>query len=473
MNLAIMADTSSAATVMGSFVAPVVRTMCVLASLVCVFFLVNGGINYMTSAGKPENLDHAKKIIRNALIGLVIVLAAGVLTEILTHAYAGSSAAMNAKLPNLTAIPPKPVSNGVVDILIKAITGLFNNIIQSIATPFLKALSFFTTSTPLMANNSTVFNLWLAMVGITDALFVLVVALLGFHVMSFATFGFDEIEFKHLLPRIGLIFLLLNTSIFAIDGIIELSNAMIHAVTAAGGATSVWNVLTEVVKQAGGQGVATLLIMVAFLIFAVILLVYYVGRLVSLYIGAVLSPVILLLWLVPGFRDFAETAGKIYLMTVFVLFVHVIILQLAASLFAGMIVGSPTHTPDTLMAMITGLATLIALLKTQGVMMQFSYASIGPRSARKLSGQFMTGVSYLGDKGKTAVTTIRSSRANSADNGSGGNGKRGSVNTGAEYKQPKSTSSQTTVKAKSSAKTGTTTVAPNPNNDTKTPKAKE
>lgn len=68
------------------------------------------------------------------------------------------------------------------------------------------ALGFFTKATPLMAQNSSVFNLWLAMVGITDVLFVVVIALLGFHVMSAASLGFDEIEIKHLLPRIGLIF---------------------------------------------------------------------------------------------------------------------------------------------------------------------------------------------------------------------------------------------------------------------------
>jgi hypothetical protein len=471
-----LADASSAASVMRSFVAPVLSTLCIIASLVCAFFLVNGGYHYMTSSGKPDRLEHAKRVMRNALLGLVTVLAAAILMTILTHAYAGSSAALNAKLPTLTTLQPAPVSNGLVDILIKAITGLLNNIIQSIAAPFLKALTFFTTSTPLMADNSAVFNLWLAIVGITDVLFVLVVALLGFHIMSAATFGFDEVEFKHLLPRIGLIFLLVNSSIFAIDGVIELSNAMIRAINAAGPSSSVWDVLTTVVKQAGGQGVAALLIMVAFLIFAVILLIYYVGRLVTLYIGAVLSPAILLLWLVPGFRDFSESAAKVYLTTVLVLFVHVIILEMAASLFAGLVIGSPTHTPDTLMAMVVGLATLIALLKTQGVMMQLSYVSVGPRSARKLGGQFMTGVSYLGGKGQTIATTVNNRKDNTnGGNGQSGGGKSGKRLSNASYTQPKSKSRngpgdgsfdaespgfKTSNKSTRQAKTGETTVAP-------------
>src|ERR1039458_2709187 len=101
-----------------------------------------------------------------------------------------------------------------------------------------------------------------------------------------------------------------------------------------------------VASQSGGLGVAALLIMVAFLIFAVILLVYYVGRLVTLYIGAVLSPLLLILWLIPGFRDFSESALKVYLTTIFVLFVHVVILALAASLLAGIGIGSATGVPN-------------------------------------------------------------------------------------------------------------------------------
>ncbi len=403
----LMADTSSAGSVMHAYVAPIMRTLCAVASVVCVFFIANGGYGYMTSSGNPEQLEHAKRILRNALIGLVIVLAAGVMTEILTHAYASGAATSNAKLPQLQAIPPDKVSNGLVAVLIKAITGLLNNIIQAVAQPFLHALSFFTSSTELMANNSAVFNLWLAMVGICDGLFVLVVALLGFHIMSGATFGFDEIDVKHLLPRFALIFLVMNTSIFAIDGVIEVSNAMIHAINAVGGSSSVWDTLSGVVKQSGGQGVAALLIMVAFLLFSVILLVYYVGRLVTLYIGAVLSPAVLLAWLIPGFRDFAETAAKTYLVTVFVLFVHVVILQLAASLFVGMAAGSGNNVPDTLMAMVVGLATIIALLKTQGLMMQFSYVSMGPRNMKRLGGQFMNGVGYM--TGKKAVASVASS----------------------------------------------------------------
>ena len=165
----------------------------------------------------------------------------------------------------------------------------------------------------------------------------------------------------------------------------------------------------KVVEQTSGLGIAALLIMVGFVICSIVLLVYYVMRLVTLYIGAVLAPIVSLLWLIPGFRDFTETAFKTYLTTIFVLFVHVVILQLSASLFTGMATASGDNAvPDTLMAMVTGIATILMLLKAQSVMMQFSYVSMGARNMRKLGGQFVNGVSYLSGKTSAAASTISS-----------------------------------------------------------------
>ena len=82
-----MADVSAAGTAMKAFVTPVVLVLGGLAGLAATFFLVTGGINYMTSSGQPDKLEHAKRVIRNALIGLAIVIAATVLTGILSHAY--------------------------------------------------------------------------------------------------------------------------------------------------------------------------------------------------------------------------------------------------------------------------------------------------------------------------------------------------------------------------------------------------
>lgn len=381
--------------VMQTYVTPVMSWICGIASLAAVFFLVMGGIHYMTSSGNPEKLEEAKKIVKNALIGLALVIASAALVGILSHAYTSTDNRAIERLPDLQAIQPKDTGASFADAIINAVTGLLRNLIEAVAEPFLNALGYFINFTPLMGNNPSVFNLWLAVVGVTDVLFVLVVALLGFHVMSYASLGFDEIELKSLIPRLAFVFLLINTSIFAIDGVIALSNAMVKAMQSSFATTDIWAVLIKITQQSSTLGVAGLLVMVAFLILVIMLLIYYVGRLISLYIGAILSPIVLLLWLIPAFKDFAQTALKTYLTLIFVLFVHTIILLLAASLFTGMLDGSTNGQPNALMALIVGIATVTALLKTQGFMQELSYAASTPRAAREMATQFTRGVSSV------------------------------------------------------------------------------
>ena len=459
--LSLLADTSGAISVMRDYIRPTIQMLAGLASIACTLFLVHGGYLYMTSRGNPESLETAKRVVRNALIGLVIVLGAMTLTTILSGAYGNPSNVSGANLPNLQAIQPQDAGSGLVEVLIKAVTGFLNNIIQTIGAPFLSALDFFTKGTPLMAQNPGVFNLWLAVVGITDVLFILIVALLGFHVMSAASLGLDEIEFKHLLPRIGLAFLLVNTSIFVIDFVIELSNVLINAITKVTGATSVWVTLTAVVKESGGQSAAALLVMIAFLIFSVILLIYYVSRLVVLFLGAVLSPLVIGLSLLPSFRDFSVTAARTYVTTIFVLFVHVVTLELAATLFVGLSATDGNNgLPNVLMSMVIGLATVLTLLKTQGVMMQFGYVSLGARNARKLGSQFMNGVSYLTGKGQAAVSSV-SSKASSGAAATSSKSARTSTQTNTGYKQPKNMNTQAkTSTQRKRPETGTTVEAP-------------
>jgi hypothetical protein len=241
---------------------------------------------------------------------------------------------------------------------------------------------------------------------------VLGVALIGFQVMSAASFGLEEMEFKQLIPKLIGTFLLMNMSIFAIDAIIGLSNAMIHAVESIYSSNSVWEILKSVSDLSGGYGFVALLIMVVFLILALMLIVFYVLRIVTLYVGAVLSPIVALLQIIPGFKDFSLTATKAYIVNIFLLFIHVIILTLAATLFESVKLEGGSGSFNPVMAMIVGVATLLALLKTQSVLMHMSYVSAGPRALRKLSSQFMNGVSYTTSK----IQSSRSSRQLASDN---------------------------------------------------------
>lgn len=53
----------------------------VIVGYIAIFFIIKGGINYMTSMGTPDKMASARKTIMNAIIGLVIALLSAVIVN--------------------------------------------------------------------------------------------------------------------------------------------------------------------------------------------------------------------------------------------------------------------------------------------------------------------------------------------------------------------------------------------------------
>ncbi len=68
-----------------TFIQSIIQILVTLAGITATGFLVWGGIGYITSSGNPESLDKSKRTIRYSVVGLVIVLAAFVLSNIVTQ----------------------------------------------------------------------------------------------------------------------------------------------------------------------------------------------------------------------------------------------------------------------------------------------------------------------------------------------------------------------------------------------------
>lgn len=405
-----MADASAAAHSIQSYITPLLAILDGIGALVAVIILIYGGYMYMTSSAEPSRLDHAKRIIRNGIIGFLIVLAASSLTAVLHHAYSTPAPGTKASSITLEEIKPADVGSGWSTILIDAISGFFSNIVQSFTSPLLGAMGRLTKSTPLMSSEPGVFNMWLVILGISDVLFILVVALIGFRVMSGEFLGLGDIEIRTLLPQIGFVFLLMNTSIFAIDAIISLSNAIISAIYTGFPGTDIWHALTSSMTRTGGLPLVSLILLIVFLALTTILLVYYVARWIALFLGAALSPLVVLLWLLPGFREFANNLIRTYLSVIFVLLVHVVILMLGASLL-NIQNNGPTGVPNPLMAIVIGLATIMLLLKTQGVLIQMSLISSSANNTVRLGKQFSKGMRYTAEQFNKARSTGKAAAA--------------------------------------------------------------
>ncbi len=396
--LAFAATTNSEIT---NFTNQTLNTLLIFASAAATFFLVRGGYMYITSTGKPDALEHAKLTVRNALIGLVLVIGAAVFSSVLQGAFNNPSQGTSSAQLNLSPIQTVQPSDGLTQVLLDAMTGFMQNIVQSATKPLTDGIITFLTTTPSILTNSVIFNFWLVILGITDSLFAVVIALLGFHFMSASTFGFEEIEFKHLLPKVGLAFLGANMSIFLCDWIVLSCNTLVQALLhATGGLNTAWiqNAYAPTSIIAGNTPLITFIFMILFIIVSIALLLFYITRLITIALGAVLSPLIFLLWAIPKFADFAEVSVKSYITAVYTVFVHVVIIQLVASFLTV----SGASGTNSLISILVGIGLLFTLLKTPSIMMQLVFYNTGRGMVRKIGGQIMNVISASSREAKTA-----------------------------------------------------------------------
>lgn len=370
-----------------SFTSDTLKIITLIASASAVFFLLRGGYLYITSTGRPEALEEAKKTIRNALLGLVLVIAANGIVSLLQGALVGNSDSSTITNLPLTQIESVAPNEGLTQVLIDAVNGFIQNIVESSTKPVVDGIMTLLTTTPELLTNATIVKFWLIMLGITDTLFVLVVALLGLQFMSASTFGFEEIEFKHLLPRIGLAFLGTNVSLFLADYAVKTCNVLVAGViSATGGLNHAWvtNAITLQNITTGTAPLITLIFLLLFLIVAIVLLLMYISRLIVIALGAVLSPFIFLLWTLPKTADFAEMAIKSYLVSVFMIFIHVVTIQLAGSFLA-----LPEQTNNSLISIAVAIGLLLTLLKIPSFLMQLILFSRSVGTVKHMGSQII------------------------------------------------------------------------------------
>lgn len=373
-----------------------------IASAASVFFLIKGGYLYLSSTGKPEAITEAKKTIKNALIGLVIVMAASVIVSIFRGALISSSSGSSPSTIQIAPLDSAQPSDGLTQVLIDAVSGFMQNIVESATRPIVDGIIGYLTTTPNLLNNQVIFNFWLVILGITDSLFVLVVALLGLRFMSASTLGYEEMELRQLLPKIGVAFLGANISLFLADYVIITVNAMVKTVLdSTGGLNHAWIVdaINPATLVTGTTPIITLIFLILFLIISIVLLFMYISRLIMISLGAVLSPLIFLLWIVPKFSDFAEIAFKSYVVTVFIVFVHVVIIQLASSFLS-----IPEHSGNSLVSIAVAIGLFLTLLKVPSLMMQMVFYTSRAGTFRKLGGQIMNVMSADNTSSKTRET---------------------------------------------------------------------
>jgi hypothetical protein len=69
-----------------AFMMRIINIALAVAGLIAVLFLIIGGFRYITSAGNEETAEQAKKIITNAIIGIVVIILSFVIVRVITNA---------------------------------------------------------------------------------------------------------------------------------------------------------------------------------------------------------------------------------------------------------------------------------------------------------------------------------------------------------------------------------------------------
>jgi len=364
-----------------------------IAGVAEVLFLIKAGYQYMMSAGKPDSLMSAKKTIRNAVVGLIMVIGAAVLVSIFNSALTANTPDAANSTINITALESTTPSDGLTQVLIDAVSAFMQNIVESATKPIVNGVLSYLTTTPSLMANKTVVNFWLISLGIVDSLFIVIVALLGLRVMSGDTFGFEEVELKQIIPRVGLFFLGANVSLFLADYTLTTCNTLVSAVlNSSGGLSHSWvvNIINSETIFSVNTNIPliTLIFLIIFLMVAILLLFMFITRLIVISIMAVLSPFIFLLWATPKFSDLAEIAMRSYLVAVFMVFIQVVVIQLAASFLS-----LPEQSSNSLISIAVAIGLFLTLLKVPGSLNQMIFYVSGSRGFKKMGSQLINVIS--------------------------------------------------------------------------------
>lgn len=77
-------------TSLSGFILKIINIALAVAGLIAVLFLIIGGFRYITSAGNEETAEQAKKIITNAIIGIVVIILSFVIVRVISNALANN-----------------------------------------------------------------------------------------------------------------------------------------------------------------------------------------------------------------------------------------------------------------------------------------------------------------------------------------------------------------------------------------------
>ena len=251
------------------------------------------------------------------------------------------------------------ILDGVVSALGRELLGAMRSFIDW-ALGFGDSSLNFVTRTPAAGSyeSPTVRSLWDFSRALANAGLALVVMWGGFNVMVRQHIGSPYHGAMELLPRVILAALAVNLTLEFARVLIEVNNAFAAAIGQVG---------LPGYEQANiaQEGIALVVVSIAYAVMALLLVFQMLMRLALLDVLIVLSPLMVLLWVLPQTQGWTRWWAHLFPITVFQQVVQLVVLRLGAALMVELV---PGGAADALLTLLLGIAIAALTLRVPSLL---------------------------------------------------------------------------------------------------------
>ena len=271
------------------------------------------------------------------------------------------------------------ILDGVVSALGRELLGAMRSFIDW-ALGFGGSSLNFVTRTPAQGSyeSPTVRSLWDFSRAIANAGLALVVMWGGFNVMVRQHIGSPYHGAMELLPRVILAALAVNLTLEFARVLIEVNNAFASAIGQVG-------LPGYEQANAAQEGIALVFVAIAYAVMALLLVFQMLMRLALLDVLIVLSPLMVLCWVLPQTQGWTRWWGHLFPITVFQQVVQLVVLRLGAALMVELV---PGGAADALLTLLLGIAVAALTLRVPSLLNgQLQQAGTGAGVALVVAGR--------------------------------------------------------------------------------------
>jgi hypothetical protein len=203
---------------------------------------------------------------------------------------------------------PEPEKPGFFDLIGRiryAISQWFSNLVTSALRPVFDFLGGTVFSTPAVATNDRIVQLWGISLGIADALLLLFL-LFGAGLVTVSGGLSSQLTAKELLPRLLVAAIAANVSLIVLLYLTDLSNALARGVLGSLSPSEVSRLMVRSLADAALGNPFLALLALALIAFGILVIITYVIRAAALVVLAAAAPLLLVCHALPQTEGYAQ-----------------------------------------------------------------------------------------------------------------------------------------------------------------------